>query len=71
MKHGNALHTTPQNLNSGGEHAFIRGRRQLLPERSSPHAMGGDSAFKAVYFGDRPPAYQAQPAFQGVPSSAS
>src|SRR4051812_32495230 len=23
LKHGNALHTTPQNLNSGGEHAIL------------------------------------------------
>jgi hypothetical protein len=66
VRHGNALHTTPQNLNSGGEHAFIRnGANCYLTQLA--HAMGGDSAFKAVYFGDRPPAYQAQPAFQGTP----
>ncbi len=66
MKHGNALHTTPQNLNSGGERAIIRnGGNCYLTQLA--YYMGGDSAFKAVYFGDRPPAYQAQPAFQGVP----
>jgi hypothetical protein len=66
VRHGNALHTTPQNLNSGGEHAFIRnGGNCYLTQLA--HYMGGDSAFKAVYFGDRPPAYQAQPAFQGTP----
>lgn len=66
VRHGNALHTTPQNLNSGGEHAFIRdGGNCYLTQLA--YYMGGDSAFKAVYFGDRPPAYQAQPAFQGVP----
>ena len=66
LRHGNALHTTPQNLNSGGEHAIIRnGGNCYLTQLA--YYMGGDSAFKAVYFGDRPPAYQAQPAFQGVP----
>jgi hypothetical protein len=66
MKHGNALHTTPQNLNSGGERAILRnGGNCYLTQLA--YYMGGDSAFKAVYFGDRPPAYQAQPAFQGVP----
>ena len=66
LRHGNALHTTPQNLNSGGEHAIIRnGGNCYLTQLA--YYMGGDSAFKAVYFGDRPPAYQAQPAFMGVP----
>ncbi len=65
MRHGNALHTTPQNLNSGGERAILRdGGNCYLTQLA--YAMGGDSAFKAVYFGDRAPAYQAQPAFQGV-----
>jgi len=66
LKHGNALHTTAQNLSSGGERAIIRdGGNCYLTQLA--YYMGGDSAFKAVYFGDRPPAYQAQPAFQGVP----
>lgn len=66
LRHGNALHTTPQNLGSGGEHAIIRnGANCYLTQLA--YYMGGDSAFKAVYFGDRPPAYQAQPAFMGVP----
>ncbi len=66
IRHGNALHTTPQNLNSGGEHAILKdGSNCYLNELA--HAMGGDSAFKAVYFGDRPPAYQDQPTYQGVP----
>jgi hypothetical protein len=65
IKHNNALHTTPQNLKSGGEHAILKdGDNCYLNELAS--AMGGDSPFKAVYFGDRPPAYQEQPAFQGV-----
>jgi hypothetical protein len=66
IRHGNALHTTPQNLNSGGEHAILRnGANCYLTQLA--HYMGGDSAFKAVYFGDRPPAYQNQPAFMGTP----
>jgi len=66
MKHGQALHTTPQNLRSGGERAIlINGDHSYLNELA--FHMGGDSAFKAVYFGDRAPAYQNQPAFQGVP----
>ena len=66
IRHFNALHTTPQNLNSGGEHAILKdGSNCYLNELA--HAMGGDSAFKAVYFGDRPPAYQDQPTYQGVP----
>jgi hypothetical protein len=66
MRHGNALHTTPQNLNSGGERAILRdGGNCYLTQLA--YNMGGDSAFKAVYFGDRAPGYQAQPAFQGVP----
>lgn len=66
MRHGNALHTTPQNQNSGGERAILRdGGNCYLTQLA--YYMGGDSAFKAVYFGDRPPAYQNQPAFQGVP----
>ncbi len=66
MRHNNALHTTPQNLRSGGERAIlINGSSCYLNELA--FRMGGDSAFKAVYFGDRAPAYQNQPAFQGVP----
>lgn len=66
MRHGNALHTTPQNLNSGGERAILRdGANCFLNELA--YAMGGDSPLKAVYFGDRPPAYQQQPAYMGVP----
>jgi len=66
LRHGNALHTTPQNLNSGGERAILRnGGNCYLTQLA--YYMGGDSAFKAVYFGDRPPAYQNQPAFQGTP----
>jgi hypothetical protein len=65
IQHGNALHTTPQNLNSGGEHAIIMdGTDCYLNELA--YAMGGDSAFKAVYFGDRPPAYRNQNAYKGV-----
>jgi hypothetical protein len=65
IRHNNALHTTPQNLKSGGEHAILRdGDNCYLNELAS--AMGGDSPFKAVYFGDRPPAYQEQPPYQGV-----
>jgi hypothetical protein len=65
IHHGNALHTTPQNLNSGGEHAIIMdGADCYLNELA--HAMGGDSALKSVYFGDRPPAYRAPRAYTGV-----
>src|SRR4051812_30953799 len=66
MRHGNALHTTPQNLNSGGERAILRNGGNCYLNQLA-YYMGGDSAFKAVYFGDRAPAYQAQPTFQGVP----
>jgi hypothetical protein len=66
MRHGNALHTTPQNLNSGGERAILKDGANCFLNELAYH-MGGDSALKAVYFGDRPPAYQAQPAFNGVP----
>ena len=65
MKHGNALHTTPQNLNSGGERAILTdGSNCFLNELA--YAMGGASSFKAVYFGDRQPAYREQPSYQGV-----
>lgn len=65
IQHQNALHTTPQNLKSGGEHAILTdGSNCYLNELA--HAMGGDSAFPAVYFGDRAPAYREQPAYQGV-----
>jgi len=66
MRHGNALHTTPQNQNSGGERAILRDGGNCYLNQLA-YYMGGDSAFKAVYFGDRAPAYQNQPAFQGVP----
>jgi hypothetical protein len=65
MKHNQALHTTPQNLKSGGERAILRDGDDCNLTKLA-HAMGGDSPFKAVYFGDRPPAYQEQPAYQGV-----
>ncbi len=66
IRHFNALHTTPQNLGSGGEHAILTdGNNTFLTELA--YAMGGDSAFKAVYFGDRPPAYRDYPAYNGVP----
>lgn len=65
MKHGQALHTTSSNTNSGGERAILRdGDDSALNKLAA--AMGGNSAFKAVYFGDRQPAYREQPAFQGV-----
>jgi hypothetical protein len=66
MRHGNALHTTPQNLRSGGERAILKDGNDCYLNKLA-HAMGGDSAFKAVYFGDRAPAYQEQPAYMGVP----
>jgi hypothetical protein len=66
MKHGNALHTTPQNLRSGGERAILTNGSNCFLNELAYH-MGGDSAFKAVYFGDRAPAYQSQPAFNNVP----
>jgi len=65
MKHNNALHTTPQNLRSGGERAILKDGNDCALNKLA-HAMGGDSPFKAVYFGDRAPAYQDQPAYQGV-----
>lgn len=66
MRHGNALHTTPQNLRSGGERAILKDGNDCYLNKLA-HAMGGDSPLKAVYFGDRAPAYQEQPAYQGVP----
>jgi hypothetical protein len=65
MRHGSALHTTPQNLNGGGERAILKDGNDCALNKLAA-AMGGDSAFKAVYFGDRPPAYREQPAFEGV-----
>src|SRR4051812_22293071 len=65
MRHGSALHTTPQNLRSGGERAIVMdGADSNLNKLAA--AMAGDSPLKSVYFGDRPPAYQAQRAYQGV-----
>lgn len=66
MRHGNALHTTPQNLRSGGERAILKDGNDCYLNKLA-HAMGGDSPLKAVYFGDRAPAYQDQPAYMGVP----
>ena len=66
MRHGNALHTTPQNLRSGGERAILKDGNDCYLNKLA-HAMGGDSPLKAVYFGDRAPAYQEQPAYMGVP----
>lgn len=65
MRHGNALHTLPENLNSGGERAILRNGNNCYLNQLAAY-MGGDSSFKAVYFGDRAPMYQEQPAFQGV-----
>ncbi len=65
MRHGNALHTLPENLNSGGERAILRNGDDCYLNQLASY-MGGGAAFKSVYFGDRPPAYQEQPAFQGV-----
>jgi hypothetical protein len=65
MRHGSALHTTPQNVNGGGERAILKDGNDCALNKLAA-AMGGDSAFKAVYFGDRPPAYREQPAFEGV-----
>jgi hypothetical protein len=66
IRHNNALHTTPQNLRSGGERAILTDGTNCYLNQLASH-MGGESAFKAVYFGDRPPAYQAQPKFKDVP----
>jgi hypothetical protein len=66
IRHNNALHTTPQNLRSGGERAILTDGAGCYLNQLAHH-MGGDSAFKAVYFGDRAPAYQAQPKFKDVP----
>jgi len=67
MRHNNALHTTPQNLRSGGERAILTNNGTTCYLNELAYHMGGNSAFKAVYFGDRAPAYQNQPAFKGVP----
>ncbi len=65
IRHGVASHTVPNNINGGGERAILLdGNDSALTKLA--HAMGGDSAFKAVHFGDRLPAYKQQPAFQGV-----
>lgn len=65
MKHGVASHTVPNNINGGGERAILLDGTDCALTKLA-HAMGGDSAFKAVHFGDRMPAYKQQPAFQGV-----
>lgn len=65
MRHGAASHTVPGNLNGGGERAILLDGTDCALTKLA-HAMGGDSALKAVHFGDRLPAYKQQPAFQGV-----
>lgn len=65
VRHGVASHTVPNNINGGGERALLRDGDDCALTKLA-HAMGGDSAFKAVHFGDRLPAYKQQPAFQGV-----
>jgi hypothetical protein len=65
MRHGNALHTMPQNLDSGGERAILRDGDDCYLNKLA-HAMGGDSPLPCVYFGDRPPAYQEQRPYNGV-----
>lgn len=65
IRHGNALHTIPQNLHSGGERAILRDGEHCYLNKLA-HAMGGDSPFRCVYFGDRPPAYEEQRAYEGV-----
>jgi hypothetical protein len=65
MKHGVSSHTVPNNINGGGERAILLDGNDCALTKLA-HAMGGDSAFKAVHFGDRLPAYKQQPAFQGV-----
>jgi len=65
LRHGSALHTTPQNVNGGGERAILKDGADCALNKLAA-AMGGTSAFKAVYFGDRAPAYREQPAFEGV-----
>ncbi len=65
MKHGATSHTVPNNINGGGERAILLDGNDCALTKLA-HAMGGDSAFKAVHFGDRLPAYKQQPAFQGV-----
>src|SRR5689334_22969262 len=42
IRHGNALHTTPQNLRSGGERAILRDGENCYLNKLA-HAMGGDS----------------------------
>src|SRR5262249_43837829 len=65
LKHNNALHTTPQNLKSGGERAILKDGDDCYLNKLAA-ARGCASAFKAVSFGARPPAYQDQPPYQGV-----
>jgi hypothetical protein len=65
MKHGVASHTVPNNINGGGERAILLDGNDLALNKLAA-AMGGDSAFKAVTFGDRLPTYKEQPAVNGV-----
>jgi hypothetical protein len=65
IRHGNALHTTPQNLRSGGERAILRDGEDCYLNKLA-HAMGGDSPLPCVYFGDRAPAYEAQRPYEGI-----
>jgi len=60
------LHTLKSNLNGGGELAMLRstGNRSYLNDLAA--AMGGGSAFRSVYMGDRPPAYREWDASNGV-----
>jgi hypothetical protein len=65
MKHGQSSHTVPNNINGGGERAILLDGTDCALNKLAA-SMGGDSAFKAVHFGDRLPAYKQQPDFQGV-----
>ena len=66
MWHKANLHTLSTNLNGGGETVILQksGNTTYLNELAS--LMGGSSAFKAVYMGDRKVAYRDWDATNGV-----
>ncbi|HVH41150.1 MAG TPA: hypothetical protein VM925_02370 [Labilithrix sp.] len=58
-------HTNTGNPNGGGELSIFRDDGINMSAKLA-HAMGGDSAFKSVYFGDYPPSQRDLAPFEGI-----
>ena len=63
IHHKEARHTLAITTRSGGERAILMDGADSYLNKLA-HAMGGDSALKSVYFGDRQVAYQPQKAYE-------